>query len=55
MPVGESFKRPFGTKRSRRRLSTAAGRVLLAAQRGPAHKEAVRSFIEKREPRFNQA
>ncbi len=30
-------------------------RTLLAAQRGPAHKEAVRSFLEKREPRFNQA
>ncbi len=29
-------------------------RTLLAVQRGPAHKEAVRSFLEKREPRFNR-
>jgi enoyl-CoA hydratase/carnithine racemase len=30
-------------------------RTLTRVQKGPAHKEAVRAFIEKREPRFNQS
>jgi enoyl-CoA hydratase/carnithine racemase len=30
-------------------------RTFVRIQKGPAHKEAVRAFIEKREPRFNQA
>ena len=30
-------------------------RTLVRVQKGPAHKEFVRAFIEKREPRFNQA
>ncbi|HUF54002.1 MAG TPA: enoyl-CoA hydratase-related protein [Dehalococcoidia bacterium] len=30
-------------------------RTFARAQKGPAHKEAVRAFIEKREPQFNQS
>jgi enoyl-CoA hydratase/carnithine racemase len=36
------------------RVVAEENRVFARIQKGPAHKEAVRAFIEKREPRFNQ-